>query len=302
MRVATHDGSFHADETFALAVLKLLDDSLEVVRTRDKSQLAACDLRVDVGMRNDPEGGDFDHHQKGGGGERLNGVRYASFGLVWRHYGPRLCGDDAAIVARIDETLVQGVDANDTGQPLTQSLIGDIGAMTVSDVIYALNPAWDADTSATEQDERFAHAVTLAAGILEREIATASAHARAAGIIRRAIGRADDPRLIELDRGLPWHRELIEHAPDALLVIFPRRDGWALEAVPREFGAFANRLDLPAAWAGRSGPELAAITGVADAVFCHTARFYAAASSREGVTALARLALGAAASQSPRAA
>jgi uncharacterized UPF0160 family protein len=294
MRVATHDGSFHADETFALAVLTLLDEPVEIVRTRDRAELAACDLRVDVGMHSDPDAGDFDHHQQGGGGERANGVGYASFGLVWRHYGPRLCDGDAAIVARVDEALVQGVDANDTGQELTRPLIGDIAAMTVSDVIYALNAVWDEDSSPADQDARFARAVALAAGIVEREIQTARAQARAAAIVRRAIRDSDDPRLIELDRSMPWHRELIESAPEALLVIFPRRDGWALEAVPRELGAFANRLDLPAAWAGRSGAELAAITGVPDAVFCHTARFYAAAKSRAGVTALARLALDAA--------
>src|SRR5689334_3122739 len=92
MRVATHDGSFHADEVFALAALSLLGEPLEIVRTRDADVLAACDVRVDVGFRADPASGDFDHHQREGAGERPTGVRYASFGLVWREYGGRLCG------------------------------------------------------------------------------------------------------------------------------------------------------------------------------------------------------------------
>ena len=54
MRVATHDGSFHADEVFAVAALSLVDDPLEVVRTRDEDAQAACDVRVDVGLRDDP--------------------------------------------------------------------------------------------------------------------------------------------------------------------------------------------------------------------------------------------------------
>jgi uncharacterized UPF0160 family protein len=73
--------------------------------------------------------------------------------------------------------------------------------------------------------------------------------------------------------------------------MYPKTDGWGMQAVPQEVGAFANRRDLPAAWAGLSGDELAAATGVPDAVFCHTARFYVAAGSREGITELARRAL-----------
>ncbi len=79
-------------------------------------------------------------------------------------------------------------------------------------------------------------------------------------------------------------------APDALFVIYPKTDGWALQAVPKALGAFANRKNLPAEWAGHSGEDLAAVTGVADAVFAHTAGFYASARSREGILALARLA------------
>src|SRR5215213_6104431 len=97
MKVATHSGSFHADDVFALAALSMLGEPIEVVRTRDADAMAACDVRVDVGFADDPATGDFDHHQRGGAGERPNGVRYASFGLVWRAYGARLCGGDAAV-------------------------------------------------------------------------------------------------------------------------------------------------------------------------------------------------------------
>ena len=49
-------------------------------------------------------------------------------------------------------------------------------------------------------------------------------------------------------------------APEALFVIYPKTDGWSLQAVPVELGDFTNRLDLPEAWAGLSGAELAAVT------------------------------------------
>jgi uncharacterized UPF0160 family protein len=77
-------------------------------------------------------------------------------------------------------------------------------------------------------------------------------------------------------------------------VIYPKRAGWGLETVPRELGSFENRLDLPEEWAGLDGPALAALTGVPDARFAHAKRFLAVAGSREGVDALAALALPAA--------
>ena len=290
MRVGTHDGTFHADEAFAVAALRLADESVEVVRTRDPERLAGCDVRVDVGLRDDAASGDFDHHQKGGAGERPNGIRYASFGLVWRHVGERLCGD-SAVAGRVDQVLVQGVDAHDTGQTVTRSLVDGIQPMTVSGMIAAMNPRWDEDLGPGDEDQRFAEAVELAYGVLAREIAGAAAQERATRLVADAIARASDPRLIELDVGLPWRDAVVSGAPEALFVIYPKSNGWGLQAVPRELGSFANRVDLPSAWAGRSGAELAEVTGVDDAVFCHTGRFIAVAGSREGIAALARQAL-----------
>jgi uncharacterized UPF0160 family protein len=295
MRVATHPGNFHADDAFAVATLRLAaaagdGEAVEVVRTRDEAVQAAADVRVDVGGRSDPGSGDYDHHQKGGAGERANGIRYASFGLVWRALGERVAGS-AAAAAAIDERLVQGVDANDTGQTIAEALVADVRAMSVSGVIAALNPSWDEELTPAQEDARFEQAVALATGILEREVAGAAAFDRARQLVLDAIARAEDPRVIELDRNMPWREAVVSSAPDALYVIYPKSDGWGLQAVPTEPGSFENRLRLPPEWGGLTGAELAAATGVDDAVFAHVAGFYASAGSREGVTALAHLAL-----------
>lgn len=285
MKVATHPGNFHADDVFAVAVLQLVHGELDIVRTRDPEAQAAADARIDVGGRHDPATGDFDHHQKGGAGERENGLRYASFGLVWREHGEALAGSAEAAKA-IDERLVCGVDANDVGQTLIEPLVGDIRPMSVSGVIGALNPAWDEALSPAEEDERFAQAVELARGMLEREIAGAAAFDRARDLVAAAIRRADDPRVIELDSNMPWREAVVTNAPDALYVVYPKADGWGSQAVPRELGSFENRLSFPADWRGRSGADLASATGVQDAIFCHAAGFYASAGSRDGIVAL----------------
>jgi uncharacterized UPF0160 family protein len=290
MQVATHPGTFHADDVFAVAVLGLVHGPLDIVRTRDEAAMAAAAARVDIGGRSDPSTGDFDHHQRGGAGERANGIRFASFGLVWREHGAALAGGEEAAEA-IDQRLVQGVDANDTGQTISTTLFEGVRPMTVSGAIAAMNPAWDEELSQAEEDARFAEAVEWATTVLERELAGARAYRRALDLVREAVARSADPRVIELDRKLPWHETVVNTAPEALYVVYPKSDGWGMQAVPRALGEFENRRDLPAAWAGHSGAELAAITGVPDAVFAHSKRFYASAESRAGILALAALAL-----------
>ncbi len=291
MRAATHDGTFHADEVFAIAALGMLDEPLEVVRTRKADELAAADLRVDVGFNYDPAAGDFDHHQREFAEVRPNSVRYASFGLIWREYGERICADDAAVAEAVDVTLVQPVDANDTGQQLTRPIIEGVQPVSVNGVIGAFNARWDEELTTEEERTRFDAAVALAAGILEREIASATAALRATEIVRSAIDAADDPRLVDLPINAPWKSVLVPAAPEALYVIYPKRQGFGLETVPRKLGSFENRQDLPADWAGLEGEALRSVTGVPDALFCHAKRFLVVAASREGIERLAQLAL-----------
>ena len=75
---------------------------------------------------------------------------------------------------------------------------------------------------------------------------------------------------------------------------YPRRGSanWGVGLVPTGEGQFQDRMKLPEAWAGLRDEELAKVTGVPDAVFCHRALFLAVAKSKEGALALAKLALG----------
>lgn len=290
LRVVTHDGSFHADEVFALAALRLAHGVIGILRSRDPEVLAQCDLRVDVGRRYDPETGDFDHHQ-GDAGQRSNGIKYASFGLVWKQVGEQLCGS-AEIAAEIDGGLVAPVDAADNGQELADLKVPGVAPYTLGRLIGSLGPQWDDPDQEAATNEGFGEALRLADGILRREIAAGQARARAKAKVREAIAAADDPRLIELPSGMPWKDVVVNEAPDALVVMYERSNGsWGIQAVPAARTGFDNRRDLPAAWAGLEGEELAQVTGVADATFCHIGRFMAVARSREGALALARRSL-----------
>ena len=85
MKASTHDGRFHADEIFALAVLKLIFPDLGITRSRDEIIYKNADIIVDVGHVYEPENLIFDHHQRGFLLKRESGIPYASFGLVWKN-------------------------------------------------------------------------------------------------------------------------------------------------------------------------------------------------------------------------
>ncbi|HET8863022.1 MAG TPA: MYG1 family protein [Solirubrobacterales bacterium] len=299
MKVVTHSGRFHADEVFAIAVLRVVHGDFELSRTRDEQAIAESDIQVDIGGRDNAATGAYDHHQRGGAGKRRTGIPYASFGLVWKRYGSELCGS-AAAAAKIDRILVQPIDAADNGYRLTKSLAAGVEPFTVSRLIASLNPLWDEDLDPAVQDRRFEVAVSLADQIIGRQVAVVAAEERAVPLLRAAINASPDPRIVELGQRLPWRPMISSAAPDALFVVCPYPDRWGVHAVPSRPGSFARRLDLPAAWAGLSGAELAEVSGVADAIFCHRGRHFASAGGRAGALALAGKAVEAAPSEVDR--
>ena len=63
--VGTHDGTFHADEVSACALLILYHqiEPEKIYRTRDPELLKKCEFVCDVGGIYDPSQKLFDHHQ-----------------------------------------------------------------------------------------------------------------------------------------------------------------------------------------------------------------------------------------------
>lgn len=98
--------------------------------------------------------------------------------------------------------------------------------------------------------------------------------------------------------GMPFRPAIVKAGADHLLfVVHPREKDWCVTGIRRSGDGFELRADLPAAWAGLSGQDLAAVCGVADATFCHNGRFIAAAKSREAVLEMAGIAVAHAAAE-----
>lgn len=287
--VVTHDGSFHTDDVFACATLELVYGKIKVIRTRDAEYIATADIVVDVGGEYDPSRNRFDHHQIGGAGVRENGIPYASFGLVWKEYGARVSGS-LEIATKIDQMLVQPIDGPDNGVDVCKSVYDNISTYGIHSIISANLPTWKEKN--VDIDMQFAKAVTFAKELLAREIKRAHDTLEARVSVEAAYTNAPDKRLIVLDASYPWG-EILAAYPEPLYVVSPRDNerGWGIKCVRKGQFSFENRKDLPEAWAGLRDTELAALTGVPDAIFCHRNCFLAAAKSREGALRLAELAL-----------
>jgi uncharacterized UPF0160 family protein len=314
--IATHNGSFHADDVFGVAVLMGIFPAHTLVRTRTNALIEAAHFAVDVGGIWDAPNGRFDHHQRGFDGARparlvdgmeLAGVGYASAGLVWSAYGDDYVAAFAArngypadaqavadITRSIDNALVQYLDIVDTGQ-------GDVapGIFGLSSLIAQLNSNWmeeaglDADGKARLHEERFREAVAMTTRFLDRAIMKQISQARSMDIVRQSP-RLLGGRVLHLQEGgMPWTRVVVDEMPEVLFVIYPDSDGsqYQVKTVPVAPGSFTARLDLPQSWAGLREQELAAVNGVADSVFCHLNLFIGGARSLEGAIRMAELAL-----------
>ncbi len=289
--IVTHDGGFHADDVFACAALFLhLHGKAMVVRSRDAETIAQGDIVFDVGGEYDEARNRFDHHQPGGAGARENGIPYAAFGLVWKKFGVSVAGS-ADIAALVDEVLVQPIDAHDNGVALGTYADTPPFPYTLQKVVFAFEPSWNEPTRSL--DAAFAEAQAVASAVLLREIAHARDTLEGKRRVQTAYEAAADKRIIVLDAKYEWSALLMEK-PEPLFVVTPDRGAagnWRAHTVCARANSFASRVSFPEAWAGKCNEELATISGVPDAVFCHNKLFTVAAKTKEGAVALAKKAL-----------
>ena len=309
MLIVTHGGKFHADDAWAVAVIKVLHPEAELVRTRDQAIIDRGDVVIDVGGIWDPATGRFDHHQKGFSGARQSGVPYASAGLVWREYGGRCVaalalrhagqqlGEDTAqqIAYAIDADVVQYLDLSDVGAAKNAP-----GGYGLSAVISGFNPNWlDEQRLGYGQPaeafrlSEFRRAMALLTDVLINSVKYRVGAMLAVEQVRQSEALEGGRLLFLKNSALPWTQLVRKEMPKVLFVVSHSlsENRYLLHTVPMSAESFQARADLPAAWAGLRDAELAAVTGVADATFCHNGRFIAAAKSYEGAYTMALQAL-----------
>ena len=286
-KIIVHNDRFHADDVFSVATLKILfNDDIEIIRTRDPEIIKTGDIILDVGNEYSPEENRYDHHQIEGAGKRDNGIPYASFGLIWKHFGKDICKEEEAW-SIFDEKIVQPIDAADNGFSICDYKY-DIKEYAPDSLVGSLNPTWSED--AKLYDINFLVAVDIAKFIVEREIKKANDSVEGNRISREIYNNTEDKRVLILDNLYPWHSVAKENE-ELLYVVSPSKvgDKWRIHCV--QSSGFVNRKDLPREWAGKRDEELEEVSGVKGAIFCHRNLFVAYASSKESAIQMLNIAL-----------
>jgi uncharacterized UPF0160 family protein len=239
--VGTHNGTFHADEVMACAILSYIaiarGDVMRVIRTRKKELLEGADILVDVGEKYDGEKY-FDHHQRVGAGGRPNGIRYSSAGLVWKRFGSAFVShffsfESAEVHARIadevDVRLIQGICAQDCGQRTWEPHRPNTGMPTTFSQIVS----WHNSPEDVYDDEvAFHQMVNLAESVLIRLATTIHREIASETRVLYEMARRRDKEILTLDEGMPWQRTVLEHSEYILYVVFPSGGTWRVQAVP----------------------------------------------------------------------
>ena len=258
----THDTIFHADDVFGAALCTMLNPLITVMRTTDMEVLELhkddpMAIIFDIGL------GKYDHHQEDKA-LRADGTPYCGFGLLWKDFGHLLCPDDEAWKT-VDESLVYAIDAADNG--VKQNLL--------SASIKAMNPCWD--STMTEDEAFYNHALPVAKEILKATIEHANASIRAADVVELSYLASPTEEILILDEYMPWSKTVHDDPKfkNVLFVVYPsKRRGWNVQTVPKEPGQFVNRMDFPTDWLGHADPE----RGIH---FAHTANFLIACDTKE---------------------
>lgn len=268
----THDGTFHADEVTACALLLLLNliDEDKIIRTRDLHLLAKCEYVCDVGGVYDPQKKLFDHHQANYQGP------LSSAGMVLQYLlSSKIISENEYNF--FNSALIMGVDAHDNGKdPLIP------GYCSFSHVISNFTPIRQ-DCTPDEQNTAFHAALRFVYEYLNRLWNRFKYMQSCREIVASCMAKYKD--CLIFDQNLPWLEiffELNGQQHPALFVIMPSGNHWKLRGIPPTYQERMKvRLPQPQQWAGLLDDELKRASGISGAVFCHKGRFISVWETRD---------------------
>lgn len=245
----THSGTFHADDVFSAAFLKLIVPDITIHRVSEVPE-DFHGIVFDIGM------GEFDHHMSDNE-KRKNGIPYASFGKLWRAFASELYGE--YVMQKIDKSFIEGLDLSDnTGK-----------YDSLCSAIAALNPI-DRDASG---DDEFFEAVAFAQKILGQKIKKELRNFQEGQEVLEIYQAMEDKRIVILPRYLSFHDVLPR--TEAIYVVFPsKRGGYSAQGVTKNVDTIELKKDFPKEWVEKLPNYLR---------FCHTSRFLISADSLENV-------------------
>lgn len=288
VKIATHNGVFHADEVFAIAVLQIYFEQqskkIKIIRTRDLKLVSKCHMAVDIGGKYDSATNQFDHHQKNKPTGRKNLIPYASFGLIWKHFGRKIVSNKK-VHEKVENKLVLPIDALDNGVAISEPKFAGLREFGVTQSLSALGVAYKDGNL----DLAFQKALEFAKLIISGEIIKAESKVKDEKAVTSEIVRQMEPEILILEKYYSWD-SVVSKYKKIKLVIFPDSfsNNWCIQVAKDDPDKFdSDRISFPSTWRGLFDRELANISGTTDSVFCHAGGFFAVARSKESAIELA---------------
>lgn len=280
-KFVTHAGNFHADDCFSAVFLDKLYGNITLIRLNEY-QDDGTKLAFDIGL------GKFDHHQKNFAQKRTNGIHYCSFGLLWQEFGREYLKKIG--IAEIEETfqtfdylLVNAIDAFDNGE---FSITSDYNIYTISSLIELFRPPLNANA---DEDACFLKATEYASTIFELVLNDALNKVQNITLIKEKIPTIQDKILI-LDEFIPYEYALFALNLDVDFVVYPsNRGGYTAKTVPTTYKGFKSKVPFKNEWTGLRDEELAKVSNIKTARFCHNKLFLFTADTKEDALLAAKI-------------
>lgn len=268
----THNGTFHADEVTACALLLLFDmiDYNKILRTRDPKLLASCEYICDVGGVYNPEKKLFDHHQA----DYKGPLSSAGMILKFLYEAGKMNEQEYDF---FNDSVILGVDAHDNGKDPQLA-----GFCTYSHIIANYTPiSYDSDSAV--QDKAFYKALDFAFDHLQRLYQRNQYVHSCRQIVADAMESKE--AALQFNQSIPWLETFFEMGGEyhpAKFVIMPSGKHWKLRGIPpstRE--KMKVRIPLPKKWAGLIGDDLKKVSEIPGAIFCHKELFISVWETKE---------------------
>lgn len=289
--LVTHSGKFHADDVFSTALLLMVNENIISPEAIEKLTSYYIDDPIQVPAEYTKEDkmiriyrctnvnniyddddvviydigrGQYDHHQPDAE-VRKNGVKYASFGLLYRELWQYIF-DDPEEADIFEKTCVQMIDETDnTGKP-----------NAISAYISTFMPAWDDDKTDYTTNTGFCEAVKFAYRYMYGFIRQANSRVRAYKICEES--EIVNKHILVLDEYLPCNRWAYKNS--LWCIVFPSlRGGWAASVVSDNTGC--NVALFPPEWRGASRVSLFRDSKISTLNFCHTSGFMVVCDTKE---------------------
>ncbi|KAH3685278.1 hypothetical protein WICPIJ_003752 [Wickerhamomyces pijperi] len=320
LNICTHSGSFHADESLAVYMLRLLPryGRGELTRSRDPKDWEAADIVVDVGAVYDGVKF-FDHHQRGFTEtfDDKHSTKLSSAGLIYKHFGKEIITQltsvkEEAVLdllhVKIYEDFIEAIDANDNGINKFETEHPSAPrfkdrAITLPSIVSNLNPLWNEDNSDAAFDAKFSIACQIMGNVFVDVVKNVGlSWLPAKQIVLQTINRRLEDhksgKILIFDQFVPWKEHLFELEKELgiegeiLYALFEDSGkNWRIAAVPKAASSFESRKALPEKWRGLRDDVLSEASGVEGCVFIHAAGFIGGAKTKEAVLKLAELSL-----------